>query len=207
MDTQQEYSDLKQEIEKLRLENVQLKKNLEKEEFFEKGIYKQWCELHALILSKENEVKQARAVNSIYKYGFYLILLLFIPSIYFLSSDKRGERVAYDSQAAASPKRVPNETLTSNPDTVKVLKIMPEQKEIVKQATVQTISATAANTVVTNPITDSARISVYWEGWVAYYEKKSRNPYPKSTQEYEAWLAGWKEGENDSKKTLAKNSF
>ena len=202
MNPQQEYS-LQQENEKLRLENVQLKNNLENEQFYHKSLYKQWYELHALILSKESDVKRIVATNSLHKYGFYLLLFLVMPAFYFLNNSKGDERVANASQIASLIPG-PNETLTPNKDTAQVLNIKLEEEAPTQPAAVKPIPAIINDTVINKPLIDSVRSSIYWEGWSAYYEK-SRNPYRKYSQEYEAWLEGWKKGESDSKKTLAKN--
>ena len=68
MNTQQDRSSDYQENEKLFLENLQLKKELEKEEFLHKTLYKQWNELSTRMLAKERELKQVRSGNLFYKY-------------------------------------------------------------------------------------------------------------------------------------------
>ena len=203
MNTQQEYSDLQQDNEKLRLEIVQLQKDLDKEQFFHRTLYKQWGEIHTLILSKESELKLSRSTNLLYKYGFYLSLFLAAPAFYLLNSSKGDERITPASKAASSI-LITNETLTSNRDTLQVLNAKLDEKETIQPDASQPVPATSNDAVINKPLTDSVRNSIYWEGWSAYYEK-SGNPYRNSSQKYEVWLEGWKKGESDSKKTLAKN--
>src|SRR5438046_1411107 len=101
MDTQQKYSDSQRDIEKLRLENVQLKKNLEREELLHKSLYKQWSELSARMSAKEQEEEQLRSRNSFYKYAFYAILILLVPAYYFLINGKAESRIIPASKTAS----------------------------------------------------------------------------------------------------------
>ena len=199
MNAQEEFLD----NEKLRLEIAELKQNLEKEEFLKKTLYKQWSELHALILAKESELKLLKSTNLLYKYSFYLILILAVPGYYFLSNSK-SEKIITATQGSSSPMPTINKALITNPATVMLPDLMLKEKEIIQPETRKPRLATVNNVVVDQPLTDSVRDYIYWEGWSAYYEKL-KNPYKKSTQKYEVWLAGWKEGENDSKKIVAHN--
>ena len=206
MDTQQKYSDHQQEIEKLRLENVQLKKNLEKEELLHKSLYSQWKQLNARMAAKEHEVEQQfNSSNLFYKYDFYVILILLIPMYYFLSNSKGDKRITTSLQAASSQLPTKNQTPTNNPDTVQLPNVKLKENEIIKPGILQPKMATVNKKVIDKPLTDSARDLIYWQGWNAYYGK-SRNPYKKFSQKFEAWLIGWKDGENDAKKLLAKDS-
>src|SRR5437868_6184430 len=135
MNTPQEYSHLKKENEKLCLENIQLKQKLEKEEFLHKALYKQWRDLHGLTLSQDGELKRIRLANSLFKYSFYLILLLVIPSVYLLSGGKDAEKITPALRIASSMPGA-NETVTSNHDTVQVLNIKLNQKEPIQQGVV-----------------------------------------------------------------------
>ena len=199
MNAQEEFLD----NEKLRLEIAELKQNLEKEEFLKKTLYKQWSELHALILAKESELKLLKSTNLLYKYSFYLILILAVPGYYFLSN-RKSEKILTATQGSSSPMPTINKALITNPATVMLPDLMLKEKEIIQPETRKPRLATVNNVVIDQPLTDSVRDYIYWEGWSAYYEKL-KNPYKKSTQKYEVWLAGWKEGENDSKKIVAHN--
>ena len=75
MNIPQEHSDYQRANEKLRFEIEQLKKNLEKEEFLHRTLYKQWNELNNRMLLKESEFKRFKVKNLLYKYTFYLILI------------------------------------------------------------------------------------------------------------------------------------
>ncbi|MEO6220111.1 MAG: hypothetical protein ABIO81_06765 [Ginsengibacter sp.] len=201
--TQEEYFGTGQENEKLRSEIAQLKQNLEKEEFLKKTLYKQWSELHALILAKEGELKLLKSTNLLYKYSFYLILILAIPGYYFISNGS-GERIASSSQAASSPAIAIKQVRTNNPPTIPLPDAKVKEKDIIQPNSIKPKIATINRPVVEKPLVDSVRNFIYWEGWSAYYEK-SKNPYKKSAQKAEVWLAGWKEGENDARRMVAKN--
>jgi len=206
MDTQQKYSDNQQEIEKLRLENVQLKKNLEKEELLHKSLYNQWKQLNARMAAKEHEMKQQlHSGNLFYKYAFYVILILLIPMYYFLNNSNGGKKITPPSQTGSSQTPIKKQAPTNNPYTVQLPNVKLKEKEIIKPDTFQPKMVTINKPVIDKPLTDSVRDLIYWEGWNAYYGK-SRNPYKKFSQKFEAWLIGWKDGENDAKKLLAKDS-
>jgi hypothetical protein len=123
-ETQNVYSGIEQENERLRLENMQLKKRLEKEEFFHKTLYRQWTELNLHRLAEKREVWQFESKNSFYKYAFYFILCSFVPVYFFLSSGKGG-----DSTPTALQNGSPS-TLTANQDTVQLINVKLEQKII-----------------------------------------------------------------------------
>ncbi len=215
MNTQQEHPDNKQENERLRLDNVRLKDNLEKEELLHKTLYKQWTELNALMLAKEREFEEYKPRNLFYKYAFYAILFLIAPAYYFLSNGKGDEKITPASKAASSATPPTNQTPTNNLDTAELPAVQIEEKKIIKRDTIQpkmtTINKPVTDKPLTgfvkddNPLTDSARDSIYWQGWNAYYEK-SRNPYQRYTQKFQVWLEGWKDGENDANK-LTKDSL
>ena len=110
MNIHQEYSVNQEEVEKLRLENLELKKSLENEEFLHKTLYKQWNELNARVLAKERELKQSETRNIFYKYAFYIILFAIVPAYYFLNSSKGDEKIASASKAIPVPTLTTNET-------------------------------------------------------------------------------------------------
>ena len=204
-----EHSDYQQANEKLRFEIEQLKKNLEKEEFLHRTLYKQWNELNNRMLLKESEFKRFKVKNLLYKYTFYLILISVASSYYFLSSgktDEKEDKGISPSPTASSLMPTTHEVLATNPEKIKVAIEKREEKEIIAPDTIKPKTVAIIKQVVYKPLNDSVRNFIYWEGWTAYYEK-SKNPYQNSSQEYEVWLKGWKEGEDDAKKVLAKNSI
>jgi len=206
MNTHQEYSVNKRDIDKLYSENEQLKKDLEKEAFLHKTLYRQWNELNLRMLAKERELKQFKSRNLFYKYAFYLILFSVGPVYYFLSTDKQEKRITSPSQIVSSPKPTTNQIVTKDRNAVQVTKVKPEEKQIVPQDTAKPKLANIDKPVIAKPLTDSVRNMIYSEGWDAYYER-SRNPYQKSSQKYNLWIQGWKDAEKDDKKALTRNSF
>jgi hypothetical protein len=210
------------ENEKLRLDNEQLKKKLEVEEFHHKTLYKQWNELNTRMLSSEREFDQFRRKNIFYKYAFYSILILLFPAYYLLTHNKEDRipnvtvqnsssqtpkanetHVSKDTQIVNQPPIVDepatlNEQIKANPDTAKSIVVKPEEKEIIKPDTVRKTIA-ISKPVAEEPLSEAGRDSVYWQGWNGYY-KKIRNPYQRSSEKFTVWLQGWKDGENDSKK-------
>lgn len=222
MITQQEYSNSQIENEKLLLENVQLKKDLEKEEFLHKTLYKQWNELNLRMLAKEREFNKFKSGNVFYKYAFYFILFISAPVYYFLSSTKGDEKIISASKAVPPPALTAEQETAINPGTVQLPNVKPEEKKIVQQDTIQTKLVVTKERVITNKpvitnkqintnepvvksLTDSVRTLIYSEGWDAYFEK-SENPYKKSPQKYNAWLEGWKDAEKDDNKSLTRRA-
>jgi len=198
MNTQQTHSDIQNENEKLRLENVQLKKNLEKEEFLHKALYRQWNELNIRRLAEKRELKQLESRNLFYKYAFYVILFL-VAAYYFLSNSKGSDKTDA-SQTVSSSTPTPNQTVATSPDTLQLINVKLEERAA-HPAIIE--PAITEKPIIDKSLPDSVRSLIYWEGWSAYYEKL-HNPYQKSLQKSEAWLAGWKQGENDAKKKSEK---
>jgi len=222
MNTQQDRSSDYQENEKLYLENLQLKKELEKEEFLHKTLYKQWNELSTRMLAKERELKQVRSGNLFYKYAFYIILFLAAPAYYLLSSSKGDKKILPASQTVSSPKTdqalttdssvtvsfptpTINQAPATKPDSMQVSVVKPTEKKIIQSDTVKP-KLTTVNKPVIKPLSDSEKNLIYSEGWDAYHEK-SGNPYQKSTEKYKVWMQGWKDAEADDRKALTKNLF
>lgn len=209
MNTQQEYSDKKQDSKNLYVENEQLKRDLEKEEFLHKALYKQWNELNVRMLAKERELKRLKSGNLFYKYGFYLILFSLAPAYYFFSTSKEDKEITASSQTVSSPAQTApttNQALPNDQDTVYVSKVKLEEKQVIQTDTVKPKLVINSKPVIAKPLTDSIRNMIYSEGWDGYYEK-SRNPYQKFSQKYNLWMQGWKDAEKDDKKALTRNSF
>ncbi|MEO6330913.1 MAG: hypothetical protein ABIO55_18400 [Ginsengibacter sp.] len=223
MNTHQNYYDNPQEAEGLQLENIQLKKRLEQEEFLHKSLYRQWNELNDRILAKERELSQFNSRNLFYKYAFYVILFALIPAYYFLTYGKEGEKKNIPaSDIASSPTPVVNQSPITLSDTVKVTGIKPAEENAIQPDIVNQKLAPVNKPIVYQPfpgneiddkpvsndksLAGSVRDSVYSQGWDAYY-KQTRNPYQRSSKKYEVWLEGWKDGENGAKKLTAKDSL
>ena len=83
-------NELQQENQRLVLENAQLKKSLEKEEFLHRNLYQQWTELNARTLVKDRELKKLQLRHKswpeFYKYVFYALLLVTVLFTYYLLS-------------------------------------------------------------------------------------------------------------------------
>jgi hypothetical protein len=200
---QQSYNEL--ENERLRLEVVQLKESLDKEQFFHKAVYQQWYELNANMLNKERELKQAKAKNLLYKYTFYLILIS-LPIAYYLQSGGRKDGTNTPLLNTVSPSSVsPNEALVESSVAVPGPKIKSNKKEVIEATEKQPALMAGAKPVLEEKLSESVWHDVFWEGWTAYYQK-SVNPYQKTSQKYRVWLQGWEEGRNDTKNLKAKAS-
>ena len=94
---------LQEENHRLRTENADLRKALEKEEFLHKNLYKQWTELNALALIKDRESKRIELKRTFFgnlsKYSFYaLLLILIVFTFYFFS---KGDKKPGSSQTLA----------------------------------------------------------------------------------------------------------
>lgn len=94
---------LKEEHSKLSLENEVLKKKLHNEEFYQNNLYKEWSELKASIIYKNQELEHLKSIGNpgfkIYRSAFYGLLLiatfLFAFNVYsfYNSEDKDSKTV------------------------------------------------------------------------------------------------------------------
>jgi len=201
-----EHSVNTKDSEKLYSENIQLRKDLEKEEFLHKTLYKQWNELNVRMLAKERELKRFKSRNLFYKYAFYLILFSVGPVYYFLSTGKQDKRIISPSQTVSSVPPTSKQTVPKDRNTVQIPKVKLEEKQLIQADTAKPKQATINKPVFAKPLTDSVRNLIYSEGWDAYYEK-SVSHYRRSSEKYQIWLQGWKDAEKDDKKALTRNSF
>lgn len=105
-ETNPDYLKILQESHRLRAENAELKKSLEKEEFLHKNLYKQWTELNARILIKDSELKRMElkrnVFNNFFKYSFYALLLFLIVFAFFFFS--KGDKNPESPQTLADVK-------------------------------------------------------------------------------------------------------
>jgi ribosome modulation factor len=205
------------------MENVELKKSLEKEEFLHKTLYKQWNELNARMSAKERELEQYKSRNNFYKYAFFSILFLAAPAYYFLSGTKQDDKVE-PSPKISQPIVTTNQPVKQTIDTIQLPAAKQQKTEIARVDTTQLKTPVIqvsqrnnqvivknnqaiqkSNEVIEKPLSDAVRGLIYSEGWDAYHEK-STNPYPKSSQKYRSWLNGWKDAEADEKRTLTTTS-
>ena len=93
METQQHIEN-KEAIDKLLATNIELKKELEKEQLLHKMLYKEWKELSEKVAAGQQEAyENARPKNLFYKYAFYVLLVGLIPAVYFLYFDTGNERI------------------------------------------------------------------------------------------------------------------
>ena len=254
METQHQHSQNHEQVDKLILENIELKKNLEREQLLHKMLYKEWKELNEQVLAKENEVQGNDQKKLFYKYAFYVLVISIIPAYYFLNRGKGIEKLSPSVSSVSKP-NIPikdstpinnavattNKNPTNDQNTVQqppakspvivqpapeppakppvvqqpsVQQQAPVQQPVVKsQEKIKIQGDTNARKVVTitkpvveNPLTDSTRDLIYWQGWNAYYDR-SRNPFKKSSERYKAWIEGWNDGKNDARKLLAKDSL
>ena len=84
MDTQQNFQS-REDIDKLRLKNEELKKELEREQLLHKMLYNEWKQLSDQASAKENEIYESgRPKNLFYKYAFYVLLVAGAAAAYFL---------------------------------------------------------------------------------------------------------------------------
>lgn len=114
---------LKEENQKLLLENAELKKKLEKEKLFHSTLYKQWTDLNAQIISKKNELKVRQHSNTtLYKYAFFGLLLLTVilaALAYRLSPGKDKATAVIQNIESVTGPQPPN---TKSPATPRVKK-------------------------------------------------------------------------------------
>ena len=84
MDTQQNFQS-REDIDKLRLKNEELKKELEREQLLHKMLYNEWKQLSDQASVRETEIYDSgRPKNLFYKYAFYVLLVGGAAAFYFL---------------------------------------------------------------------------------------------------------------------------
>ena len=105
---------LQEENHRLRVENAELKKSLENEQFLHKNLYKQWTELNARILINDRKLRRIElkrnVFNNFFKYSFYvLVLFLIVFAFYFFSKGTKNP---------GSSQTLPDTTDTVNTATI-----------------------------------------------------------------------------------------
>jgi len=126
LDTQtQQYLIDQQEADKLLANNLQLKKELEREKTLHNMLYKEWKQLSEQMSAKDEEVyENSRPKNLFYKYAFYVLLVAGIPGGYFayahirngakISSSVSSSQVVSDSAGIAANTKSANATVSVN---------------------------------------------------------------------------------------------
>ena len=105
MDTEQHFENL-QQANDLRLKNTELKKELEREQFLHKMLYKDWEKLTEQISAQKQEVyENSRPKNLFYKYAFYVLLIGLVPAFYFLYPQTDNKKSS-SSQAVSDTMRL-----------------------------------------------------------------------------------------------------
>jgi len=90
LDTQQHFIN-EEEINKLRENNLQLKKELDREKTLHTMLYKEWKQLSELMAARDQEVyENSKPKNLFYKYAFYVLLAAGIPAGYWAYSNIAG---------------------------------------------------------------------------------------------------------------------
>ena len=122
---------LHEENQKLILENAELKRSLEKEEFLHRNLYKQWTELNARTLTKDHEVKQLdlrrTSFDNFYKYSFYALLLIAVVFAWYLLKENKN---------SASPQTQQTTMDTTIADALPVQQSSPEKNIRLQRDTV-----------------------------------------------------------------------
>lgn len=233
MDTQQHFEN-QEEIDKLRMRNVELKKELEREQVLHKMLYKEWKELSEQMSAKEQEVyENSKPKNLFYKYAFYVLVMALIPAFYFLYQRTGNGKILSSSPVVSDPIRTSDSTPTivtasvkdSLPkrDSVPTMKDMQTSKQNVTQQPAPEQPAIQSEEkkpighdstkparlivhkpVIETPLTDDVRDSISSLGFSAYFDHH-RNPFRKSSERYKVWAEGWNDGKAEAKKVLEKN--
>ncbi|MEO6327622.1 MAG: hypothetical protein ABIO55_01760 [Ginsengibacter sp.] len=112
-----QFSLMKQENEKLLMENIALKKKLEKEEFYHQNLYKQWSELNASVIEKERELQQLKSAQNPklkgYQYAFYgLLVVILIVAAFNYSSTKSGGKNSTPLQTSSPQNNIDSQTIS-----------------------------------------------------------------------------------------------
>ncbi len=101
MDTQQHFIG-QEDVDKLRTNNLQLKKELDREKTLHTMLYKEWKQLSEQMAARDQEVyENSRPKNLFYKYAFYVLLAAGIPAGYWAYSNT-GNHAKIPSSVSSS---------------------------------------------------------------------------------------------------------
>ena len=126
MDTQtQQHFINQEEADKLLANNLQLKKELEREKTLHNMLYKEWKQLSEQMSARDEEVyENSRPKNLFYKYAFYVLLVAGIPGGYLaythirsgakIASSVSSSQVVSDSAGIAAHTTTPIATASVN---------------------------------------------------------------------------------------------
>ncbi|MEO8416591.1 MAG: hypothetical protein ABI472_23200 [Ginsengibacter sp.] len=114
MDAQQRIVN-REEIEKLHADNIELKKELEKEQVLHNMLYKEWKQLSEETSAREQEAyENSQPKNLFYKYGFYVLLIAGIPAAYWAFSHVAGPaKIPSSSQFVGGSQATANDTTSA----------------------------------------------------------------------------------------------
>lgn len=215
MDTQQHFEN-QEEIDKLRMRNVELKKELEREQVLHKMLYKEWKELSEQMSAKEQEVyENSKPKNLFYKYAFYVLVMALIPAFYFLYQRTGNGKILSSSPVVSDPIRTSDSTptmkdmqtskqnVTQQPAPEQPA-IQSEEKKPIGHDSTKPARLIVHKPVIETPLTDDVRDSISSLGFSAYFDHH-RNPFRKSSERYKVWAEGWNDGKAEAKKVLEKN--
>ena len=214
------------EIEKLRLQNAELKKNLEREQTLHAMLYKEWKELSEQKAAHDYHLyENSRPKNLFYKYGFFILILALIPAWYFYgprfdhSATPSARTVIVpakvsDTTAAKDSTTITRNEVAQNQNPAKTDAVISPAKPEVNKPAIEEKRTTAIDStrrrkpvpviqhIVEAPLSDAQRDSIYWNGWNDYFNKTNSH-YRKSSEKYKAWLQGFNDGRRDARKVIA----
>jgi hypothetical protein len=223
-----------EEIDKLRLETKDLKKDLERERLLHSMLYKEWKELQEQASARENVVvENGKAGNGFYKYAFYILLIIMVPIGYFLYPPAGFEKTHVTTQSVpdstlrrnssstlvtstlkdtvakidtASPtERKENNEIPIHKTAISPPVIKPAEKKLTPaDSTKKPAKVIVRKPVIEGPITEDIRDSIASEGFSAYFYH-NRNPYRRASGRYKIWIKGWNSGKEEGKKVVSKD--
>jgi hypothetical protein len=232
VDTQHEWGN-QEEINKLRLEKAELKKELKREQLLHNLLYKEWKELHDQVNAKEQEVfYEKKPKNLFYKYGFYILLIGLLPIVYFLypftgvqkiissspvpmnsskdSISNTNSTVTKDSLPVAQPvstvkeKEPASQPAAEQPPPAQAITRVAEKVKLSSDSTGARNQAIRKKAMPERPLTDDIRDSIASEGFNAYFDHR-RNPFRRTSERYKIWAQGWTSGKAEAAKVVAKD--
>jgi hypothetical protein len=140
LDTQPHFEN-PEEIEKLRTKNIELKKELEREQIRHNMLFKEWKQLSEQMSAKEEEVyENSKPKNLFYKYAFYVLLIAGIPAVYFLY-----QRTADLAKIPSSSSSQVISDSVSTTDTISNLAVAPINDSLPKRNSTPTIGGKLIN--------------------------------------------------------------
>ncbi len=123
MNTQQNLPST-EDTDRLRIENAELKKKIEREQVLYAMLHKDWKELSENASAYNYALLDNKPKNLFYKYAFFVLVIAIFPAYFFLNSINRDEKNSSPAQLSSVPVLPGDSTLTTDsvPESTSAIK-------------------------------------------------------------------------------------